>query len=104
MSDLLDRLRQRVKEERQIAENSEAVARLLQNEVRHFEAGEPYNLYVVRMALDHRNSAQKDEAFANDLEEAIRLIEAARQSNAPSNDRFQTHGTLQKGEQTWPKA
>lgn len=76
MSTLVERLRKRAEEEREIAANSAVVAGLLKPQLDRFTNREPpWNTYAVRVALDHRNSAKKDAEFADDLEEAIRLIE-----------------------------
>lgn len=87
---LLDRLRQRAKQEREIAENSKAALALLQPELDRFNAEprEPTNVYVVRLALDHRNSATKDAAFADDLEQAadaLARLAAAEKDNDNGN-------------------
>lgn len=82
--ELATRLEKRAKDERDYAANNTLVAELLQPEFAKWEARkEPFNLYAVRMAVEHRNSAKKDAAFADDLEQAIAIIRAQR----PHNDR-----------------
>jgi len=80
---LAERLEKRAKKEREIATNNFVVAQLLDPEFAKFEAREgPYNIYAVRMAVDHRNSAKKDAAFADDLEDAAATIRAFAQGEA----------------------
>jgi hypothetical protein len=72
--ELAARLRKRAAEERQIAENNARVAELLAPELALFEAREGHNIYATRMAIDHRNSAKRDAAFADDLEAAAAAL------------------------------
>jgi hypothetical protein len=72
--DLVERLRKRSKLEREIADNSALVFELLQPEFAKFEAREAFNVYAVRMAVDHKNSAAKDKAFADDLDTLLDRI------------------------------
>ena len=75
--ELAERLKARALKERQIAANSLVVAQLLQPEIAKFEArDEPCNLYAVRLAIDHRDSAKRDAAFADDLEAAADALRA----------------------------
>jgi hypothetical protein len=74
---LVERLRKRAAEERQIAENNARVAELLSPELALLEARDGPNIYAARMAIDHRDSAKKDAAFAHDLDAAADMIEAA---------------------------
>ena len=80
---LVERLRNRAAQEREIAKNSARVAELLAPELVLFKAREGhYNIYATRMAIDHRDSAKKDAAFADDLEIAANKLTAALQENA----------------------
>lgn len=75
--ELVERLRKRAAEERQIAENNARVAELLSPELALFNAREGHNIYATRMAIDHRDSAKRDAAFADDLETAADKLAAA---------------------------
>ena len=74
---LVERLRKRAAEERKIAENNVRVAELLAPELVRFEAREGHNIYATRMAIDHRDSAKRDAAFADDLEAAATALTRA---------------------------
>jgi len=77
---LVERLRKRAAQEREIAKNSARVAELLAPELVLFKAREGHhNIYATRMAIDHRDSAKKDDAFADDLETAADKLNAALQ-------------------------
>lgn len=73
---LVERLRKRAGEDRAVAENSAATLALLQPELDKFDAEQRFNTYVIRMAVDHKNSARKDGAYADDLTAAADTIEA----------------------------
>jgi len=80
---LVERLRNRAAQEREIAKNSARVAELLAPELVLFKAREGhYNIYATRMAINHRDNAKKDAAFADDLETAADKLTAALQENA----------------------
>jgi len=80
---LVERLRNHAAQEREIAKNSARVAELLAPELVLFKAREGhYNIYATRMAIDHRDSAKKDAAFADDLETAADKLTAALRENA----------------------
>ena len=69
---LVDRIAERAKTEHDIAKNSAVVAELLQPELDKFEVRiGPWNTYAVRVAIDHRHSAKKDAAFADDLDAVV---------------------------------
>lgn len=76
---LVERLRKRAAEERKIAENNARVAELLSPELALFNAREGHNIYATRMAIDHRDSAKRDAAFADDLETAADKLTATLQ-------------------------
>lgn len=77
MRDLIERLEKRAKEDDECADNSARVADLLSPELGRFNAREaPWNTYAVRMAIDHRNSMERDRRYAADLREAIALLRA----------------------------
>jgi hypothetical protein len=78
VSELVERLRKRAKQEREWSANSALVAELLQPEMDKFEARTDHNIYAVHMAVDHRNDAKKGETFADDLEQAAALVEQVR--------------------------
>lgn len=71
---LLERLEKRAKQDRDYAANNAVVAALLEPEYAKFEARTGHNLYAVRMQIDHRNSAKRDAAWADDLEQAAEAI------------------------------
>ena len=74
--DLIERLRKRAAEDETCAVNNEAVAEAFSDQMRLFEEGRgQHNIYAVRMAVDHRNSAKRDRQYAADLLEAIELLE-----------------------------
>lgn len=76
--EILMRLRKRIEEERSIAENSRIVAELLQPQLDAFNRRDgTFNLYAVRMQLDHHNSAKKDAQFADDLAALLEFVENA---------------------------
>jgi hypothetical protein len=68
------RLAKRAELEREIAANSRIVADLLKPQREAFKGREGHNVYAVRMQIDHQRSAEKDDAFAADLEQAVALI------------------------------
>ena len=73
MSDLVERLTKRAKEDRQCAANSAIIADLLEPQMALFRASNPdapWNTYTVRMAVDHANSVKRDTQYAIDLEVA----------------------------------
>lgn len=74
---LIERLRKRAKEDRDCAKNAEIVRDLLQPELDRFgnRHDKGWNSYAVRMAVDHRNGAERDNRYADDLEEAIATVE-----------------------------
>lgn len=74
---LINRLAARSKEDRACAANSSRVLELLQPELDRFDARTEYNTYAVRLALEHRNGAKRDAAFADDLEAAIAALSAS---------------------------
>jgi hypothetical protein len=77
---LAERLEKRAKVEREIAANSAVIVALLEPEFAKFEAREaPWNTYAVRMAVEHRHSAKKDAAFADDLDAAVDALRARTQ-------------------------
>lgn len=67
---LRERIAKRIEQERSIAENSRVVAELLKPERDRWDSKPrvPYNVYAVRMQIDHANSAKRDLEFAEDLE------------------------------------
>jgi hypothetical protein len=71
---LIERLQARADEDRKCADNAAVLIALLQPEVDKFDARESFNLYAVRMSVDHSSGLKKDIAYANDLEEAIQTI------------------------------
>jgi hypothetical protein len=76
---LAERLLKRAEQERAIAANSRVVADLLKPQMDKFDARDPeqpWNTYAVRMQLGHQRSAEKDEAFALDLETAAAALRA----------------------------
>lgn len=80
MRELIERLEKRAKEDDACADNSRVVADLLLPEVARFnERLAPWNTYAIRMALDHRNSMERDRRYAADLREAIALLRAKEQ-------------------------
>lgn len=75
--ELAERLEKRAKQDREYAINSSVVLGLLEPELAKFSAREgPWNTYAVRMAIEHRNSAKRDNAFADDLEAAAASLRA----------------------------
>lgn len=83
MTDLTERLRKRAEEDAKCAENSKVVADLLRPQLEAFEANEDKgNIYAIRMAVDHRNSVERDGQYAADLLEAATTLETLTQENA----------------------
>lgn len=80
---VVERLEQRAKEDEECADNSRVVADLLSPELARFNerADTGWNTYAVRMAVDHRNSMERDRRYANDLREAAALISALSADN-----------------------
>ena len=74
---LAERLQKRADQDRSYAKNNTIVADLLQPQMDAFEARDGHNVYAVRMAVDHRNSAKRDTQWADDLDAAIALTRAA---------------------------
>ncbi len=72
---LIERLLKRAKQDRDCATNSAVVVDLLAPEMAKFEARTGHNIYAVRMAVDHKNSVKRDNAFADDLEAAASTLE-----------------------------
>lgn len=82
MSNLIERLRKRAKEDQTCADNSSVIVDALAGQMKLFEdrEGGGWNTYAVRMAVDHRNSVRRDTQYAKDLTEAadhIASLEAA---------------------------
>lgn len=77
MNDLIKRLRDRAKEDRQIQSNNEAVATALQGQRLLFDQGfrSQSNTFAVRLALDYERCAKKDAELAADWEAAADRIE-----------------------------
>jgi hypothetical protein len=71
---LAERLEKRAAQERDYAHNSQVVFDLLKPEFDRFEERTGHNIYAVRMAVDHKNSAKRDAAFADDLEQAAAAL------------------------------
>jgi len=72
---LEERLRKRAYEFRRCAENSRVVENALSEQIERFHNNSPHNVYAVRLALDHRDSAASDYKTADDLEEAANILE-----------------------------
>ena len=69
LTDIIQRLEKRAKDERSYVENNIVVADLLEPQMALFNAREaPWNTYAVRMAIDHRQEAKKGKQFADDLD------------------------------------
>lgn len=75
--ELIERLRNRAKEDRQIQANNEAVATALQGQRLLFDQGfrSQSNTFAVRLGLDYENCAKKDAELAADWEAAADRIE-----------------------------
>lgn len=64
---LVQRLRKYEKEARETAANCEVVAAALAGQIEALEARTGHNIYAVRLAVDHRNSAKRETQFADDI-------------------------------------
>ncbi len=77
---LVQRAKERAKEDRQIQANNEAVAVALKGQRLLFDQGfrSQSNTFAVRLGLDYENCAKKDARLASDWEEAADAITALR--------------------------
>lgn len=84
VSELVERLEKRAKEDEECAENNRVVADLLSPELAKFngrdEAG--WNTYAVREAVDHRKYMERDSRYATDLREASTTLSTLSTKNA----------------------
>jgi uncharacterized protein (DUF4415 family) len=77
--DITSRLRKRAQEDQECADNSRAVVDAFAEQMRLFEVHDgAHNVYAVRMAVDHKNSMNRDTRYAADLREAADLIDRLR--------------------------
>lgn len=95
---LVTTLRSYADREREHAENNRVVAELLQPQVdlfddRYRENCPAHNTYAVRMAIDHRSSAARDETFADELNLAADTLESL---NARVRDLQQARDELEE--------
>lgn len=74
---LAGRLLKRAELEREIAANSRVVAELLMPQREAFNERQGHNVYAVLMQIDHQRNAEKDDAFASDLEQAAAALRAS---------------------------
>lgn len=75
-AELVERLRKRAEDEREIQRNNEAVAAALQGQIEAFKRGDgTHNTFAVRLGLDHQNCAKRDAGFAADWDAAADMIE-----------------------------
>lgn len=75
---LIERLRKRAEEDRQCEVNNRIVSELLQPQLDAFDKRDgSHNTYAVRVQLNHRNSAKRDEQYADDLEAVVALLAAS---------------------------
>lgn len=72
---LIERLRKRAAEDRECAKNNAITAALLAPQLEAFDRRDgSHNTYAVRLMLDHRNGAEKDAQYADDLDAVIALL------------------------------
>lgn len=77
--DIVDRLRERAKAERDIQANNTAVANALKPQLEAFERRDgTHNTFAVRLYLEHRDCANHDGELAADWDEAANVIELLR--------------------------
>lgn len=77
IKELMERLQKRANEDRQCEANNLAVAEALDDQLVLFEGRTgAHNVYAVRMAVDHQQSAKRDGRYAADLEQAVALLQA----------------------------
>jgi hypothetical protein len=76
--DLVERLRLRAAEDQACADNSKVIVDALAEQMSLFESREGHNVYAVRMAVDHRNSVERDARYAADLLAAIAELDRLR--------------------------
>jgi len=75
----------RADEDRKCAENNEAVAEALSDQMAIFEARTGgHNVYAVRMAVDHARQAKRDRQYEADLREVLALVSALSQPGVQS--------------------
>lgn len=72
--ELADRLLKRAEEDRQCAENNEAVVEALAEQLAAFEARTGHNVYAVRLAVDHKSAAERDRKYEADLRAAAQAL------------------------------
>lgn len=84
LAGLVERLEKRAKEDDECADNSRTVADLLSPELARFNERDPagWNTYAVRMAVDHRNSMERDRRYSADLRAALTAIQSLVARNA----------------------
>lgn len=82
MYELIQRLKDRLKEDLECARNNEATFQTMKPEVDKWDAQQPCNLYVVKLAFDHLTNLRKDRQYASDLEKVIEILSTL-QEEAP---------------------
>lgn len=82
MNELIARLKKRLEEDRCCALNNDVAYQLLKPELDKFNEAQKnvcptigYNVYAVKLAVDHRNNAKKDHQYVADLEKVINILE-----------------------------
>lgn len=81
--ELLKRLEKYEKEARDMAENCEAVAVAFADQMKAFEDRTGHNVYAVRMAVDHRNSAKREKQLADDMAAVLARMRGAAVPEVP---------------------
>ncbi|WP_395543413.1 hypothetical protein [Neotabrizicola sp. sgz301269] len=80
--DLVERLRKRAKDEREIQINNEAVAEALKPQLEAFARRDgSHNTFAVRLGLNHKKCAENDAKLAADWDEAADRITALQAQN-----------------------